>query len=44
MTQELTHPVFGYAASYRRTLELQARMMAALLVGDIPSYRPLTTR
>lgn len=44
MTQELTHPVFGYAASYRRTLELQARMMAAVLVGDIPTYRPLTTR
>jgi CRISPR-associated protein Cas1 len=41
---ELTHPVFGYKASYRRTLEIQARLLAAALVGDSPDYRPLTTR
>jgi CRISPR-associated endonuclease Cas1 len=44
MTTELTHPVFGYKVSYRRALELQARLLAALLLGDTPEYRPLTTR
>lgn len=44
MATELRHPLFGYRASYRRTLEIQARLLAAVLVGDIASYRPLTTR
>jgi CRISPR-associated protein Cas1 len=44
MTTELTHPVFGYRTTYRRALEIQARLLAALLVGDTPEYRPLTTR
>lgn len=44
MTTELRHPVFGYRATYRRTLEIQARLLAATLLGDIPAYRPLTTR
>lgn len=44
MADELRHPQFGYTASYRRTIEIQARLLAATLIGDIPSYRPLTTR
>lgn len=44
MRSELTHPTFKYRASYRRSLEIQARLLAAVLVGDVPSYRPLTTR
>jgi len=44
MATELRHPLFGYRASYRRTLEIQARLLAAVLVGDLASYRPLTTR
>lgn len=44
MRTELRHPVFGYQASYRRTLEIQARLLAAVLAGDLPTYRPLTTR
>lgn len=44
MTSELTHPLFRYKASYRRSLEIQARLLAAVLTGDIPAYRPLTTR
>lgn len=44
MATELKHPVFGYRATYRRTLEIQARLLAATLLGDIPAYRPLTTR
>ncbi|MHB1809453.1 MAG: CRISPR-associated endonuclease Cas4g/Cas1g [Solirubrobacteraceae bacterium] len=44
MTSELTHPIFRYKASYRRSLEIQARLLAAVLVGDTPTYRSLTTR
>lgn len=44
MATELKHPVFGYRATYRRTLEIQARLLAATLLGDIPAYRPLITR
>jgi CRISPR-associated protein Cas1 len=44
MRSELRHPTFGYRAAYRRTLEIQARLLAAVLVGDLPAYRSLTTR
>ena len=44
MRTELTHPVFRYRTSYRRSLEIQARLLAAVLVGDLAEYRPLTTR
>ena len=44
MTAELRHPLFGYRASYRRTLEIQARLFASVLLGELPEYRPLTTR
>jgi CRISPR-associated protein Cas1 len=44
MNTELRHPLFRYRASYRRMLEIQARLLAAVLIGDVPSYRPLTTR
>lgn len=41
---EVVHPTFGYRVTYRRCLELQARLLAATLVGDIPNYRPFITR
>ncbi len=44
MATELVHPLFKYRATYRRTLEIQARLLAAVLLGDISTYRPLTTR
>jgi CRISPR-associated protein Cas1 len=44
MTSELRHPLFGYRATYRRTLEIQARLFASVLLGDVPEYRSLTTR
>jgi CRISPR-associated protein Cas1 len=44
MTALLTHPVFDYKVSYRRALELQARMLAKTLTGEIPEYVPLLTR
>ena len=44
MTSLLTHPLFEYKVSYRRALELQARILAKVLTGEIPGYVPLTTR
>lgn len=44
MTSLLTHPVFDYKVSYRRALELQARILAKTLTGEIAEYIPLTTR
>jgi CRISP-associated protein Cas1 len=44
MRTELRHPMFGYSVSYRRAIELQARILAAHLVGEFPQYEPLVTR
>jgi len=40
----IVHPVFDYQVSYRRALELQARLLAKTLTGEIEQYVPLTTR
>ncbi len=44
MATQLTHPMFGYKASYRRTIEIQARLLGAHLMGEVPEYSPVTTR
>lgn len=44
MLTEVRHPVFGYEVSYRRAIELQARMLGAYLIGEVPAYAPLVTR
>jgi len=44
MDQLVTHPVFGYRVSYRRVLEVQARLFARFLLGEIPSYPEFRTR
>jgi CRISPR-associated protein Cas1 len=44
MAHEIKHPVFGYRVNYRRALDVQARMLAAHLTGEIPDYTPFTTR
>jgi CRISPR-associated endonuclease Cas1 len=44
LEQFIMHPVFGYQVSYRRLFDLQARMLRAVLLGDVPSYRAFTTR
>ena len=38
LDQEVTHPVFGYRVSMRRLLEVQARLLARHLSGEIPDY------
>jgi CRISPR-associated endonuclease Cas1 len=44
MATEVTHPVFEYRLSYRRMLMLHARLVAAWLLGEIPTLDFLTTR
>ena len=44
LDQEVRHPVFGYTITYRRVLEVQARMLGAYLLGEIPAYVSFTTR
>lgn len=40
----VTHPLFNYRVSYRRMLEIQARLLARLLEGEIDVYPVFTTR
>jgi CRISPR-associated protein Cas1 len=40
----VTHPVFGYRVSYRRLLEVQVRMLAKVLQGEIGEYPVFVTR
>ena len=42
--QEIQHPLFGYAATYRRIFEIQARLLSRLLFGEIPSYPAFKVR
>ncbi len=44
MGQKVTHPLFGYRVSYRRLLEIQARLLGRYLLGDIPDYPNFITR
>ena len=41
---QVTHPTYGYKITYRRVLEVQARVLAAHLLGEIPEYTPFMTR
>jgi CRISP-associated protein Cas1 len=38
MDQLVTHPVFDYRISYRRVLEVQARLLSRVLLGELPRY------
>jgi CRISPR-associated protein Cas1 len=40
----VTHPMFGYRMSYGRMLEVQARLLAAYIRGDVPAYQGFTVR
>ncbi|RIL06287.1 MAG: CRISPR-associated endonuclease Cas4/Cas1 [Proteobacteria bacterium] len=41
---EVTHPVFGYRISYRRVFEVECRLLARHLLGELATFRPMTTR
>ena len=38
LSQETTHPLFGYRLSMRRLLLLQARLLCRHLLGELPNY------
>lgn len=40
----VTHPLFGYRVNYRRLLEIQARLLARVLTGELTTYPVFTTR
>jgi CRISPR-associated protein Cas1 len=40
----VTHPIFGYQISYRRILEVQARLLARTVLGELPRYPNFCTR
>ena len=44
MSQEITHPIFGYAAQYRQIVEIQCRLLGRHLLGEIDRYPNFTTR
>lgn len=44
MDQVVAHPVFGYRISYRRVLEVQARLLGRTLLGEMKEYPAFRTR
>lgn len=44
MDQLVIHPIFDYRISYRRVLEVQARLLSRLLLGEIPAYPEFRVR
>jgi CRISP-associated protein Cas1 len=44
LSQEVTHPQFGYRIAYRRLFELQARLLARHLLGELEDYPNFVTR
>ena len=44
MDATIRHPLLKYSVSYRRILEVQARLLARYLQGEIPEYIPFRTR
>lgn len=44
LSTAIIHPVFGYQTIYRRCLDLQARLLAKAVTGDVPEYVPFLVR
>ncbi len=44
LNEEVQHPMFGYKVTYRRCLELQARLLAKVLTGEIDEYPPMLVK
>jgi len=44
METAIAHPIFEYKATWRRIIEVQARLLAALLMGEIEAYPPMVVR
>ncbi len=44
MRSSIVHPTFGYQVTYRRALNMQARLLARAVQNDIPTYPAFVTR
>src|SRR5712691_4042413 len=44
LNEEVSHPIFGYKTTYRRCLELQVRLLAKFITGEIGEYPPFLAR
>lgn len=44
MQEVITHPVFAYKVTYRRCIELQARLLGKYLTGEVAEYTPFSVR
>ena len=44
LNEEVQHPLFGYKTTYRRCIELQVRLLAKYLTGEIDAYPPFHIR
>ena len=44
LSHEILHPLFGYRVSYRRLMEMQARLLGRFLLGEVPAYPNFMTR
>lgn len=44
MDQLVTHPLFDYRVSYRRLLEIQTRLLARVVSGELETYPAFITR
>ena len=44
MQEIITHPIFEYKVSYRRCIEVQARLLGKYLTGEVDEYTAFTVR
>jgi CRISPR-associated protein Cas1 len=44
LDETIQHPTFQYRCTYRRSLELEARLFSQYIQGDIEHYQPFTVR
>jgi len=44
ITEEISHPLFGYRIRYRQVLAVQARLLARALTGELPTMPAFRTR
>jgi len=44
LNDEITHPYFDYSATYARCIELQVRLLAKVIQGELPEYLPFRAR
>ncbi len=44
LSEKVTHPLFGYRVSYRRVFEMQCRLLARHLRGELKEYPGFMTR